>query len=71
VVSFLFSSTVVPLSKSYGVAAKHSKALPEYMAASLLIETEHKNAIADTVAGGVEPDTITIPLPMAAVNHCN
>ncbi|OGM49472.1 threonine dehydratase [Aspergillus bombycis] len=53
----------------YGVSAINSKALAESMAAGHVVETEHKDTLADAVAGGIDTDTITLPLAMSVVDH--
>ncbi|KAI0813886.1 threonine dehydratase [Xylaria sp. FL0064] len=58
-----------PRTKIYGVAATNSKALAESMAAGRVVETEHLNTLADAVAGGIDADTITLPLAMSVVDH--
>ncbi|KAI0435452.1 threonine dehydratase [Xylaria sp. FL1042] len=58
-----------PRTKIYGVAATSSKALAESMAAGHVVETEHHNTLADAVAGGIDADTITLPLAMSVVDY--
>jgi threonine dehydratase len=58
-----------PHTKIYGVAATHSKALAESMAAGQVVETEHLDTLAEAVAGGIDIDTITLPLAMSVVDH--
>lgn len=58
-----------PRTKLYGVAASHSKALAASMAAGRVVETEHHETLADAVAGGIDLDTITLPLSMATVDE--
>ncbi|KAI8954447.1 threonine dehydratase [Xylaria longipes] len=58
-----------PRTKIYGVAATNSKALADSMAAGRVVETEHLNTLADAVAGGIDADTITLPLAMSVVDH--
>ena len=58
-----------PRTKVYGVSAINSKALAESMAAGHVVETEHRDTLADAVAGGIDTDTITLPLAMSVVDH--
>ncbi|KAM0259700.1 hypothetical protein ACHAQJ_003134 [Trichoderma viride] len=58
-----------PRTKVYGVAATNSKALAESMAAGQVVETEHRSTLADGVAGGIDTDTITLPLAMSVVDQ--
>lgn len=58
-----------PHTKIYGVAATHSKALTESMTAGHMVETEHLDTLAEAVAGGIDIDTITLPLTMSVVDH--
>ncbi|KAB8072593.1 tryptophan synthase beta subunit-like PLP-dependent enzyme [Aspergillus leporis] len=58
-----------PRTKIYGVAATNSKALAESMAAGHVVETEHRDTLAEAVAGGIDRDTITLPLAMSVVDH--
>ncbi|KAE8332998.1 tryptophan synthase beta subunit-like PLP-dependent enzyme [Aspergillus sergii] len=58
-----------PRTKIYGVSAINSKALAESMAAGHVVETEHRDTLADAVAGGIDTDTITLPLAMSVVDH--
>ncbi|KAI0112251.1 threonine dehydratase [Nemania sp. FL0031] len=58
-----------PRTKIFGVSATNSKALAESMAAGRVVETEHRNTLADAVAGGIDADTITLPLAMSVVDH--
>lgn len=58
-----------PRTSIYGVAATNSKALAESMAAGRVVETEHKDSLADAVAGGIDADTITLPLAMSVVDQ--
>ncbi|KAB8237938.1 hypothetical protein ETB97_001306 [Aspergillus alliaceus] len=63
-----------PHTKVYGVAAINSKALAESMAVGHTVETEHLDTLADAVAGGIDTNTLTLPLAMSVVDHvveCN
>ena len=61
--------TFSPQTKIYGVSATNSKALAESMAAGHVVETEHLDTLADGVAGGLDLDTITLPLAMSVVDE--
>ncbi|KAE8349278.1 tryptophan synthase beta subunit-like PLP-dependent enzyme [Aspergillus coremiiformis] len=58
-----------PRTKVYGVAALNSRALAESMAVGYVVDTEHRDTLADAVAGGIDADTITLPLAMAVVDR--
>ncbi len=58
-----------PRTKLYGISATNSKALAASMAAGQVVETEHHDTLADAVAGGIDLDTITLPLATATVDH--
>ncbi|TGJ79922.1 hypothetical protein E0Z10_g8835 [Xylaria hypoxylon] len=58
-----------PRTKIYGVAAINSKALADSITAGRVVETEHHNTLADAVAGGIDADTITLPLAISVVDH--
>ncbi|KAI1421948.1 threonine dehydratase [Xylaria sp. FL1777] len=58
-----------PRTSIYGVAATNSKALAESMATGCVVDTEHHSTLADAVAGGIDADTITLPLAMSVVDH--
>ncbi|KAK9847304.1 tryptophan synthase beta subunit-like PLP-dependent enzyme [Penicillium brevicompactum] len=58
-----------PQTKVYGVAAINSRALAASMMAGHVVETEHKPTLADAVAGGIDEDTITLPLASSVVDH--
>ncbi|KAH6839946.1 threonine dehydratase [Alternaria alternata] len=58
-----------PQTKIYGVSAINSKALAESMAAGRVVETEHQKTLADGVAGGLDLDSITLPLAMSVVDQ--
>jgi len=53
----------------YGVAAKNSQALAASMRTGMVVETGHQETLADGVAGGIDTDTVTLPLAMATVDH--
>ncbi|KAM0715253.1 hypothetical protein Q7P37_008751 [Cladosporium fusiforme] len=58
-----------PKTRVYGVSATNSKSLADSMAAGRVIETEHKDTLAEAVAGGIDNDTITLPLAKAVIDH--
>jgi threonine dehydratase len=58
-----------PSTKIYGVAASNSKALALSMRAGHVVETEHLPTLAEAVAGGIDEDTITLPLAKVVVDH--
>ncbi|KAJ5884207.1 tryptophan synthase beta subunit-like PLP-dependent enzyme [Penicillium tannophilum] len=63
-----------PRTKIYGVSATSSKALAESMVAGHVVEVEHRDTLADAVAGGLDSNSITLPLAMSVVDHvieCN
>ena len=55
--------------KIYGVAALNSNALAASMAAGRVVETEHLPTLAEAVAGGIDEDTITLPLASSVVDR--
>jgi threonine dehydratase len=57
-----------PLTKVYGVSAVNSKALAASMAAGKVVEVEHRETLADAVAGGIDGDSITVPLAKEVVD---
>jgi threonine dehydratase len=66
--------TFKPHTKIYGVAATNSKSLAVSMAAGHVVETEHSPTVAEAVSGGIDQDTITLPLALSVVDHvleCN
>lgn len=58
-----------PHTMIYGVAAHNSKALAVSIAAGRVVETDHLHTLADAVAGGLDADTITLPLAKLVVDH--
>ncbi|GKT45367.1 putative threonine--tRNA ligase, mitochondrial [Colletotrichum spaethianum] len=63
------SSAVSGPTKIYGIAATNSKTLAESMAVGKVIETEHLPTLAEAVAGGMDEDSITLPLASAVVDR--
>jgi threonine dehydratase len=63
-----------PRTRIYGVSATNTKALAESMAAGRVVECEHLDTIADGVAGGMDLDSVTLPLAISVVDQvieCN
>lgn len=58
-----------PRTRVYGVAAQNSAALAASMAAGRVVETEHLDTLADGVAGGMDEDSITLPLSLSVVDE--
>ncbi len=59
-----------PGTKVWGVSARNSAALDASLKAGKVVETEHLATIADAVAGGIDENTITLPLAQAVVDEC-
>ncbi|KAL3442203.1 tryptophan synthase beta subunit-like PLP-dependent enzyme [Aspergillus insuetus] len=57
-----------PSTKMYGVSAVNSEALAASMAAGRVVEVEHRETLADAVAGGIDGDSITVPLAREVVD---
>jgi len=53
----------------YGASANASRALAASMQAGKVVETEHLPTLAEAVAGGIDDDTITLPLAMQVVDE--
>ncbi|TPX13471.1 uncharacterized protein E0L32_006201 [Thyridium curvatum] len=58
-----------PRTKIYGVSTANTQALAASMAAGRVVETEHLETLADAVAGGMDEDSITLPLAMEVVDE--
>ncbi|KAJ4985606.1 threonine dehydratase catabolic [Stagonosporopsis vannaccii] len=58
-----------PKVKVYGASANNSRALAASMEAGRVVETEHLPTLAEAVAGGIDEDTITLPLAMEVVDE--
>lgn len=58
-----------PKVKIYGASANASRALAASMQAGKVVETEHLPTLAEAVAGGIDEDTITLPLAMQVVDE--
>lgn len=56
-----------------GVSAENSAALAASMTAGKVVDTQHLDTLADGVAGGVDADSVTLPLAMDVIDqvvHC-
>ncbi|EEY16668.1 threonine dehydratase catabolic [Verticillium alfalfae VaMs.102] len=63
-----------PRTKIFGVSATNSKTLADSIVAGEIIETDHLPTLAEGVAGGIDEDSITLPLASAVVDQvieCN
>jgi len=58
-----------PETRIIGVAAENSAALAAAIRAGRVVEVEHHPTLADGVAGGMDEDSMTLPLAMAAVDE--
>ena len=58
-----------PSTKIIGVSAQNTAALAASMAAGEIVETEHLETLADGVAGGVDFDSVTLPLAMVVIDE--
>ncbi|KAL1651110.1 hypothetical protein SLS61_005628 [Didymella pomorum] len=58
-----------PKVKVYGASANASRALAASMQAGRVVEIEHLPTLAEAVAGGIDDDTITLPLAMQVVDE--
>ncbi len=58
-----------PNTRVFGVSAQNSAALAASMAAGRVVETEHLDTLADAVAGGVDEDSITLPLSISVIDE--
>ncbi len=58
-----------PGTRVFGVAAQNSAALAASIAAGRVVETEHLDTLADGVAGGMDEDSMTLPLAMAVIDE--
>ena len=58
-----------PHTTIYGISAINSKALAESIKAERVVETEHLQTLAAAVAGGIDSDTITLPLASRAIDQ--
>ena len=58
-----------PATKIIGVSAQNTAALAASMAAGKIVETKHLDTLADGVSGGVDFDSVTLPLAMAVIDE--
>ncbi|WP_114942873.1 pyridoxal-phosphate dependent enzyme [Microvirga calopogonii] len=58
-----------PQTRVFGVAARNSAALAASIAAGRVVETEHLDTLADGVAGGMDEDSMTLPLAMSVIDE--
>ncbi len=58
-----------PATRIIGAAAEASQALALSMRAGRVVECEHRDTLADAVAGGIDADTLTLPLAMDVVDE--
>ena len=66
--------THAPTTRIIGVAATNSAGLAACMEAGRIVEVEHFDTLADGVAGGVDEDSLTLPVSMEVVDrviHCS
>lgn len=63
-----------PETRIVGVSAENSSALAAAMKAGRVVEVEHHPTLADGVAGGMDTDSMTLPLAIATIDdviHCS
>jgi threonine dehydratase len=58
-----------PNTRVFGVSAQNSAALAASIVAGRVVETEHLDTLADAVAGGVDEDSMTLPLSSAVIDE--
>ncbi|KAL5333251.1 tryptophan synthase beta subunit-like PLP-dependent enzyme [Aspergillus crustosus] len=58
-----------PQIKIFGISASNSKALAASMAAGRVVDVEHRETLAEAVAGGIDEDSITLGLAMEVVDR--
>ncbi|MDP3261444.1 MAG: pyridoxal-phosphate dependent enzyme [Tabrizicola sp.] len=58
-----------PATRIIGAAAEASQALALSMAAGRVVDCNHDDTLADAVAGGIDPDTLTLPLATAVIDE--
>ncbi len=58
-----------PDTRVFGVSAKNSAALAASMRAGEVVETDHFDTLADGVAGGVDVDSVTLPLALQVIDE--
>ena len=63
-----------PNTKIIGVSALHSAALAASISAGKVVETDHLETLADGCAGGVDEDSLTLPIATKGIDkiiHCS
>lgn len=60
--------TARPEIRVWGVSAQNSAALDASIKAGRIVETDHLPTLADAVAGGIDDDTITLPLATEVID---
>jgi threonine dehydratase len=58
-----------PNTRVFGVSAQNSAALAASIVAGRVVETDHLDTLADAVAGGVDDDSMTLPLSSAVIDE--
>lgn len=58
-----------PATRIIGVAAEASQALALSMQAGRVVDCDHLDTLADAVAGGIDDDTLTLPMAQAVVDE--
>lgn len=58
-----------PATRIIGAAAEASQALALSMAAGCVVDCPHDDTLADAVAGGIDSDTLTLPLAGAVIDE--
>ena len=58
-----------PATRIIGAAAEASQALALSMKAGQVVDCDHRDTLADAVAGGIDADTLTLPLAQAVVDE--
>lgn len=58
-----------PKTRVVGVAAENSAALAASIRAGHVVETEHRDTLADGVAGGMDADSLTLPLALEVIDQ--
>jgi len=58
-----------PTTRIIGAAARSSQALALSMKAGHVVDCDHDDTLADAVAGGIDEDTLTLPLAQAVVDE--
>ncbi|WP_431300701.1 pyridoxal-phosphate dependent enzyme [Tabrizicola sp. BL-A-41-H6] len=58
-----------PATRIIGAAAEASQALALSMAAGRVVDCSHDDTLADAVAGGIDTDTLTLPLATAVIDE--